>query len=109
MTSTEDWKNNFAQVTGFHSDYYENAVGIGNAIGDSGQASGVHMTGHSLGGGMASAASSASGSNGTTFNSAGLNSSTVEMSIFINEELVLREGDVHYRRPIACLDCALCC
>jgi hypothetical protein len=78
MTSTEDWKNNFAQGLGLQSDYYENAVGIGNAIGDTGNASGVHMTGHSLGGGMASAASSASGSDGTTFNSAGLNTSTVE-------------------------------
>jgi len=78
MTSGEDWKNNFAQGTNFKSDYYESAVGIGNAIGDSGNGGNVHMTGHSLGGGMASAASSASGADGTTFNAAGLHSKTVE-------------------------------
>lgn len=71
----EDWKNNFQQGLGIHSDYYENAVGIGKAVDASG--ADVEFAGHSLGGGLASAASSASGSSATTFNAAGLNSSTV--------------------------------
>lgn len=71
----EDWKNNLQQGLGMDSDYYENAVGIGNAVGRSGQD--VEFAGHSLGGGLASAASQASGNDATTFNSAGLNSDTV--------------------------------
>lgn len=77
-TTGEDWKNNLKQGVGMQSDYYENAVKIGNKVGDSGNASKVHMTGHSLGGGLASGAATASGSNATTFNAAGLKSSTVE-------------------------------
>jgi len=75
MTELEDWKNNFAQGGNFHSSYYENAVTIGKNIRQSGAQ--VHIVGHSLGGGTASAASRASGMPATTFNSAGLNSKTV--------------------------------
>lgn len=71
--SIEDWQNNAAQPIGIHSDYYQNAVNIGNKL--SGQ--GVEVTGHSLGGGLASAAGGAGGMNGSTFNSAGLAGSTV--------------------------------
>ncbi len=75
MTETEDWENNFQQGVGMHSDYCENAVGIGNAVGKSGAA--VDFTGHSLGGGTAAAASRASGQPATTFNAAGLRDGTV--------------------------------
>jgi hypothetical protein len=44
-------------------------------LADSGQA--VDITGHSLGGGLASAAAGASGASATTFNAAGLNPTTV--------------------------------
>jgi hypothetical protein len=74
-TSLEDWKNNLQQGGNFDSKYYANAVNIGNKISDSGKA--VEFAGHSLGGGMASAASRASGGAATTFNSAGLNPATV--------------------------------
>ena len=74
-SSMTDWKNNFAQGVNMNSPYYERAVGIGNAVGNSGQS--VDIVGHSLGGGMASAASRASGAPGWTFNSAGLNPNTV--------------------------------
>ncbi|WP_205904771.1 type VI secretion system tip protein TssI/VgrG [Diaphorobacter sp. HDW4A] len=76
MSEMEDWKNNLQQGVGLHSDYFESAVGVGTKVGDSGAA--VDFTGHSLGGGMASAASRASGQPATTFNSSGLNSGTVE-------------------------------
>jgi len=72
-----DWGNNFLQVLGGYSDYYERAVQLGNKIKDSGKAEEIHIAGHSLGGGMASATSSASGSDAYTFNSAGLHSNTV--------------------------------
>jgi Domain of unknown function (DUF4150) len=74
-SSMTDWKNNFAQGLNMNSPYYNQAVHIGNNVSSSG--AGVDMVGHSLGGGMASAASRASGTPGWTFNSAGLNPATV--------------------------------
>jgi len=75
MTKWEDWKNNLAQGGNFHSDYYKNAVNIGKSIKQSDMQ--IHIAGHSLGGGLASAASRASGMPATTFNAAGLHSKTV--------------------------------
>jgi uncharacterized Zn-binding protein involved in type VI secretion len=70
----EDWKNNVEQGLNFDSPYYEKAVKIGQKLEDSG--ADVVFTGHSLGGGLASAASQASGLSAYTYNPAGLNSST---------------------------------
>ncbi|AYH05895.1 DUF4150 domain-containing protein [Pectobacterium parmentieri] len=75
-TSIEDWTNNAKQGMNLHSDYYEQSVRIGNKIMMSELP--IDCTGHSLGGGMASACSRASGRSGWTYNSAGLNSKTVE-------------------------------
>lgn len=75
FTSSSDWKNNLQQGMNMESAYYKKAVAIGNDTAASGQK--VDMTGHSLGGGMASAASRASGNDGWTFNSAGLHPETV--------------------------------
>lgn len=75
-TSTlEDWKNNLAQAANFESPYYKKAVELGKLLGESN--ANVDITGHSLGGGMASAASVASGNAATTFNAAGLHPKTV--------------------------------
>lgn len=71
----EDWSNNFAQGVNRDSLYYRKAVSIGNRIADTG--ADVKFAGHSLGGGLASAASGASGLPATTFNSAGLHKATV--------------------------------
>ena len=76
MTETADWKNNVQQGVGVSSNYYKQAVSIGTSVRRS--SAQIDMTGHSLGGGMASSASRASGKTGWTFNSAGLNSSTVK-------------------------------
>jgi hypothetical protein len=70
-----DWKNNLLQGMNKDSAYYSRAVSIGKALAKSG--ADVDIVGHSLGGGMASAASRTSGLAATTFNSAGLNPSTV--------------------------------
>lgn len=75
-TSTlEDWKNNLAQGGDFKSPYYEKAVDLGTKLSKS--SSPIEITGHSLGGGMASAASVAGGKSATTFNAAGLHANTV--------------------------------
>lgn len=71
-----DWGNNLAQGGGFDSSYYEKAVNLGRAISESG--SNVDIAGHSLGGGLASAAGLSSGQPTWTFNAAGLNNGTVE-------------------------------
>ncbi|WP_337036671.1 PAAR-like domain-containing protein [Pantoea agglomerans] len=76
MTETVDWKNNLQQGIGVDSNYYKQAVSIGTSVRRS--SAPIDMTGHSLGGGMASSASRASGKTGWTFNSAGLKSSTVK-------------------------------
>jgi hypothetical protein len=70
-----DWANNFTQGRGERTDYYDRAmqaaVRVNRASGGN-----VEFAGHSLGGGMASAASAATGRNATTFNSAGLHANT---------------------------------
>jgi hypothetical protein len=74
-SSLSDWTANARQGIGWDTPYYRNSVDIGNSLSRSG--ADVEITGHSLGGGMASAASRTSGLPATTFNSAGLNSGTV--------------------------------
>ncbi|WP_082022444.1 hypothetical protein [Enterobacter sp. Bisph1] len=71
-----DWGNNTAQGAGFDSPYYENAVEIGKKLSRAREK--VDVSGHSLGGGLASAAGLASGQATWTFNAAGLNTGTVE-------------------------------
>ena len=73
----EDWQNNFAQNANNESSYYLRAVNIGNKLARSEFADQVQMVGHSLGGGLASAAQGGSGAIATTFNAAGLHPKTV--------------------------------
>ena len=79
--SVEDWQNNFRQGLDADSPFYRQAVRIGNKVSDqlSSKAGGptVMFAGHSLGGGLASAAATASGLQANTFNSAGLNAATI--------------------------------
>lgn len=76
----EDMTNNMAQGLGADAPYYRSAVSIGKNIQAAGASSGVDFTGHSLGGGLASAAAEASGSSAMTFNAAGLNPGTSAVS-----------------------------
>lgn len=79
-TSVEDWRNNFRQGVNAESSYYKKAVEIGDKIADEVGNLGtprVIFAGHSLGGGLASAAARASGLPSNTFNAAGLNAQTV--------------------------------
>lgn len=71
----EDWQNNFAQDANQESSYYRNAVEIGNKLARLDV--NVHFVGHSLGGGLASAAQGGSGLTASTYNAAGLHPETV--------------------------------
>jgi hypothetical protein len=71
-----DMGANIGQATGYGSQYYVRAEAIG-ALTRPGSGRGVTYTGHSLGGGLASAASQRSGGPAYTFNAAGLNRSTI--------------------------------
>lgn len=73
VNNITDWTNNGSQLIGSESEYYRQSVIIGNALRGE-----VDISGHSLGGGMASATSMASGKPAWTFNAAGLNAGTVE-------------------------------
>lgn len=73
----EDFLNNGQQAVGLRSDYYDRAMQLATIV--NGRSKGnFEITGHSLGGGMASAASAVTGVRATTFNSAGLHPQTAE-------------------------------
>ncbi|MFL0356388.1 hypothetical protein ACI5KX_07885 [Erythrobacter sp. GH1-10] len=74
-----DWKQNLIQGSGGQSDSYDRAKRLAAVTDAHGEANGnpVSFTGHSLGGGMASAASAHTGRPASTFNAAGLNANTV--------------------------------
>lgn len=75
FTSLEDWKNNVGQDMMGGSDYYTRAQDIAYAMHESG--ADPSFTGHSLGGGLASAAARRIGADASTFNAAGLNPNTL--------------------------------
>lgn len=76
-TDASDWKANAQQAVGLPSDQYARALMVARAIGRHPEAD-VTITGHSLGGGLASAAALASGRDATTFNAAGLSGATID-------------------------------
>lgn len=74
-----DWKQNLIQGSGGQSDSYDRAKKLAAVTDAHAEANGnkLSFTGHSLGGGMASAASAHTGRPASTFNAAGLNANTV--------------------------------
>ncbi|SMB89313.1 Uncharacterized protein conserved in bacteria, partial [Pasteurella testudinis DSM 23072] len=74
----EDWENNIQQGLALESDYYRRVGDISKKILESGYANDMEFTGHSLGGGLASAAAMATGSKATIFNAPGVRDITVE-------------------------------
>lgn len=75
-TSASDWQANFRQGVGLSSDHYQRALNIGMRLAMRPGAD-VMITGHSLGGGLASAAALASGRDAATFNASGLSDTTI--------------------------------
>lgn len=76
-SGAEDFLNNGRQGLGMRSDYYDRAMELA-AVLDRRSGSRFEIAGHSLGGGMASAASAVTGARTTTFNAAGLHPQTAE-------------------------------
>lgn len=92
-SSGEDWKNNIKQGLGNHTFYYDQAQQVASRVAGSPAGKGAHLTGHSLGGGMAWAGSRASGLPATTFNAAGLNAKSVPHPVASDIDAVYVEGE----------------
>lgn len=86
-TSWDDWKSNFGQGAGKDTAYYETAAAIGKRVREM-QIENVSFVGHSLGGGLASTASGASGLLAQTFNAAGLHENTLSGLDYADPSLV---------------------
>lgn len=71
----EDFLNNGQQGIGMRSDYYDRAMQLSTLLNQKTDGN-FEIAGHSLGGGMASAASAVTGARATTFNAAGLHPDT---------------------------------
>lgn len=78
VTSLEDWINNAQQSGGLDSAQYNQAIALANKVAVAYGSENVVFTGHSLGGGLATAASLATGSTAVTFNSAGVGPETLD-------------------------------
>ena len=72
-TSWRNWWANIGQSFGLPSSQYEQAIDLARSIYDA-TGGNVVFVGHSLGGGLASAAAYATGAKAITFNAAGLSS-----------------------------------
>ena len=77
-SAAEDWVNNGIQGAGLESDYYNRAMELAIGMKRSSLGSEFAIAGHSLGGGLASAASAVTGASAITFNSSGLNPITAQ-------------------------------
>jgi hypothetical protein len=91
-TSGGDWASNLRQGIGLSSDHYRRALYIGSKLALATDAK-VSITGHSLGGGLASAAAIASGRNAATFNSAGLSNATIDAARSIHASAGVKTSD----------------
>ncbi|RZQ51880.1 hypothetical protein C1E23_17160 [Pseudoalteromonas phenolica] len=83
-TNPKSWgdiKANIVQNFGFESAQYKQAMRVASIVSKRVGDSGLVFTGHSLGGGLTSAASLQTGRQGFTFNAAGLHRKTVGGSI----------------------------
>jgi pimeloyl-ACP methyl ester carboxylesterase len=72
-----DWLNNIKQGLGWSAPQYTAAMEIGDAVGAAVGQTQLIVTGHSLGGGLASAAALVAGVRADTFNAAGLHEYTL--------------------------------
>ncbi|MEO0501322.1 MAG: Mbeg1-like protein [Pseudomonadota bacterium] len=94
FTSLSDWNNNLRQGVGGDSPYYDQAIQIGRQTALSG--ADVEFVGHSLGGGMASAAAVASGYDASTYNAAGLSNNTIDRATAANPNGASGEVTAYY-------------
>jgi len=81
-----DIKADLAQGVGMQNEQYDRALMIGANMKEAVGAGGFRTTGHSLGGGLASATSATTGAQGATFNSAGLHPATTRRENGVSDE-----------------------
>ncbi|HEY9130946.1 MAG TPA: phospholipase, partial [Dyella sp.] len=89
-TTQEDFlANNFPQSVGMRTDYYDRAMRLSREL----QRGGLdfELTGHSLAGGMAAAASAVTGNHATTWNAAGLHPETARRFAAENPGVVVHD------------------
>ena len=72
-----DWETNFQQGVGVETKQYDRAMKLADKVRRTSKLSEIDITGHSLGGGLASAGAAVTGAKGYTFNAAGLHPATV--------------------------------
>jgi hypothetical protein len=102
MPELADWAENIGQGLGWRIAQYQWAMDVARAV-DAARLQvpgGATLTtaGHSLGGGLASAASVVTGRAGVTFNAAGLHENSLRM-YFENDPAELAEALARYRDP----------
>jgi len=88
VTTVADWKTNIGQGLGKETTQYTQAMELAQKVKQTSGGETI-IVGHSLGGGLASAGSAATGNQAYTFNSAGLNKKTAKRfsnSTLSNEE-----------------------
>jgi hypothetical protein len=73
----DDWRNNIKQGLGWSAPQYTAAMALGDAVGRAVGQTQLIVTGHSLGGGLASAAALVAAVHADTFNAAGLHEYTL--------------------------------
>jgi len=78
LNDVQDWINNIEQGTGHDSKQYEEAVQLSQQFANAYGTDNTGIVGHSLGGGLASAGSLATGIPANTFNAAGLSDYTMQ-------------------------------
>ncbi|MCE7032543.1 DUF2974 domain-containing protein [Lysobacter sp. GX 14042] len=88
-----DLDDNLGQGLGFETGQYRDAVALGKLTERVFGEGNVVFTGHSLGGGLASAASLATDTTGVTFNAAGLSDQTLELLGFNPNEVRAQAAD----------------
>jgi hypothetical protein len=91
-SSSNDWASNIRQGAGLPTDHYRRALYVGSKLALASDAN-VTITGHSLGGGLASAVAIASGREAVTFNSAGLRDATTRSARSIHESVGVSISD----------------
>lgn len=89
----EDMGTNAKQSFGGETFYYNHAQQIASRVAEAPAGRNARLTGHSLGGGQASAGAKASGLPATTFNAAGLHARTVPHPVSTNIDAVYVRGE----------------
>ena len=97
-SSWANWKANFRQAFGRRSAQYEAGKTYAASLDGN-----VHFTGHSLGGGIASAAAIVTGRSATVFNAAGVHSNTLNGISRSNGSVVHFRSSFDVLQPINAL------